>query len=303
MALAGVVLLLSPAATGQADCPPGAYCEEVSVAPAAEPDEPAREENVDAKRHPEPEAKRRAEAGDYVVITYGEWEPDAPAPPKVNKPGGLFASMGGLYGGPTSMPSYSLSQAGPGIELMVGYELPNEWLRVGIQGAYMALGSEHVQYPYADTEVRVRTSAAMMHGVVRLQAPGWTLQPYVEGLLGFKSYASATAFKTYAGDEITCHHDDWGDEHCETEAVYDESSRSNADSVGLSAGIGVGLDLRLPVSDTFMFTVGLSARYLFGAQVEEAVTANSDDNGYVDVGLMDARSDLLIGQLALGVQF
>jgi len=227
-----------------------------------------------------------------------ESDPESDRVP-TRRSGGLHIGAGVGVIGPMGIPEGNLSGVGPAFDLSVGYALP-DWFRFGVQLGYGRLGTRDLVHPEPAAELVARSGVWTAHAYGRLQPRSWPVQPYLEGLVGFKYFSAEVEERLLTAEDTTC---DWTG-YCETTEYWDEYDIYEQDDVSWSAGLGAGVDFRLIGDDDgFALTLGLGVRYLAGGNVTHVVDVEQERDGTVVVETQEATSDTVMGTVSLGVQF
>ncbi len=243
-----------------------------------------------------------AQSGETIDLDddpgYDEFDPEPVGSPQ-RRSGGLTLGVGLGAVGPMRIPEGNLMGVGPAFDFTVGYALP-DWFRFGAQFGYGHLGTQDLVHPEPAAELEASSGFWMAHAYGRLQPRGWVVQPYVEGLVGFKFFDADVEERLLMEEETTC---DWAG-YCETTEYWDEYDIYQQNSVSWSAGIGAGVDFRIIGDDDgFAIMLGAGVRYLAGGNVTHVVDVEQERDGTIVVDTQEGSSDMLMGTLSLGVQF
>ena len=146
-----------------------------------------------------------------------------------------------------------IEQAGPGVGGSLLFQLGRgRPLFAGVDFAWANFDSESVEYTTnqngfnEDFRLRTRTNLLMGHGLLRFKPfTGFFLQPYLDGLLGFKRLYARTTFTQLFEEE--------------NELI--EADTDQADTA-LSLGAGGGVQIRLSYQPTIF--IDLRCTYLMG---------------------------------------
>ena len=186
----------------------------------------------------------------------------------------------------------TIDNAGFGLSLFGGLGLGRTPIVIGVDLGFLVYGYERRREPFSttipDVTVRVETSnaIAMGHAVLRLQPPSGAVQPYLDGLFGFK----------YFFTETSIHDDDYFDEEI--------ASTTNFDDAALSYGVGGGLDIMLHRGRGAVVMINAGARYLFGRQAEYLQEGSIERrNGRVFFATDRSETDILLMQLGITFKF
>ncbi len=176
---------------------------------------------------------------------------------------------------------------------------------IGMALNYIVYGSETRREPFSttipDVEVDVTTQNQIVlgHLLLRAQAKGGPIQPYVDGLLGFDYLYTETSIKDLGWD-----HDDYDG---------DVASSTNFDDTAFSYGFGGGCMVRVWQGDVnsdedepkhLQVLVDLRAQYLRGGEAEYLKKGSiRRTNGRVTYDVTQSTTDLLLFKIGASVQF
>ena len=187
----------------------------------------------------------------------------------------------------------NVDNAGFGLSLFGGLGLGHTPIVIGVDAGFLVYGFERRREPFSttipDVTVRVETSnaIAMGHMVLRLQPPGGAVQPYLDGLFGFKYFFTETTIKD--------------DDRFDEEEI---ASTTNFDDAALSYGVGGGLDIMLHRGRGAAVMINAGARYLFGRQAEYLQEGSIERrNGQVFFAIDRSETDILLMQLGITLKF
>lgn len=190
-----------------------------------------------------------------------------------------------------------IEQAGPGLGGVLLFQLGRgRPMFAGIDFAWSNFDSESVEYTTnqngfdEDFRLRTRTNLLQGHGLLRFKPfTGFFVQPYVDGLLGFKRlYARTTFVQLFDNDE--------------EELI--EADIDQADSA-LSLGAGGGFQIRVSWQPTIL--IDLRCTYLMGGNATFLVKRD-DITGPIDDPIeafeeRRATTSLLIPQIGVTISF
>ena len=214
-------------------------------------------------------------------------------------------SLSFVLGIPTGDFADNVDGIGYGGSLFVGAQLGASPLVLGLDVAFLTYGRDVDRVPFSQTvgprvlvDVVTTNNIVQPHLVARLQLPSGVLRPYVEGLAGFK----------YLFTESRIEDVDFNDDR-------DIASTTNFDDFALSAGGGLGFDVRVyrpaPDADTEMrsLSIHLGVQYIFGQEAEyldRGALTDADGDGRLEREELDVRrsqTNLVIPKLGLSARF
>jgi hypothetical protein len=185
-----------------------------------------------------------------------------------------------------------VDNAGVGLNFFAGIGLGRTPFVVGLDGGFLIYGFEHRHEPFSTTipdvtvDVETSNAIAMGHVLLRLQPPSGVLQPYVDGLFGFKYFFTETSISD----------DDFGGETI--------ASSTNFDDAALSYGVGGGLDVQIYEGRKKAVLVNVGARYLLGTEAEYLQEGSIERrNGRVFFATERSETNILIAQLGVTIKF
>ena len=189
-----------------------------------------------------------------------------------------------------------MDQAGSGVGGLLLFQLGRgRPLFAGVDFAWANFDSESVEYTTnqngfnEDFRLRTRTNLLLGHGLLRFKPfTGFILQPYLDGLLGFKRLYARTTFKQLFEEENEL-----------IEADVDQSDSA------LSLGAGGGVQVRLSFRPTIL--LDLRCTYLMGGNASFLVKRD-DLSGPLDdpINAFEERrstTSALIPQIGITIQF
>ncbi|MBW2459513.1 MAG: hypothetical protein JRI68_33780 [Deltaproteobacteria bacterium] len=231
-----------------------------------------------------------------------QWIP--PSPNAVEVPDGhilpAWVMVSLMMGAPTGVFADHMGEVAPGVEIVAGYAFLDGWLAVGAELGFLHFFERGLTHPDPDTEGSLSSNGVLGHLFARAQWPGALLLPYVEGLVGFKHFSSSTAWSTYTGSETHC---SWSD-GCDTVDYYDESSSSIGSDTAWSAGLGMGVDMRLGGPSSLAAVLGVSLRYLIGGPASYVTGGSTGvEPGTAAYTAADTSTDMLVASLGFGLAF
>ena len=186
-----------------------------------------------------------------------------------------------------------VDDAGVGLNFFVGLGLGRTPFVIGLDGGFLIYGHERRSEPFSTTipdvyvDVETNNAIAMGHLLVRLQPPTGFVQPYLDGLVGFK----------YFFTETSIHDEDYNGE-------FAIASSTNFDDAALSYGIGGGLDVAIHQGRKAMVLINVGARYLFGTEadyLQEGAIERRDGRAFYTFDR--SETDLLVTQLGITLKF
>ena len=185
-----------------------------------------------------------------------------------------------------------VDNAGVGLNFFAGLGLGRSPFVIGLDGGFLIYGFERRSEPFSTTipdvyvDVETSNAIAMGHLLLRVQPPTGFVQPYVDGLVGFKYFFTETSIR----DE-----DDYD---------YTIASSTNFDDAALSYGFGGGLDVAIHQGRKNMVLINVGARYLFGTEAEYLQEGSIERrNGRVTYIVDRSETNLLITQLGITLKF
>ena len=194
---------------------------------------------------------------------------------------------------------------GLGLSLLAGVGLPNWPVVLGAEFCFLNYGrdseTEIVRTSIGDVEGTVTTTndIVMGHLLVRIQPRSGWVRPYVDGLFGFKNFSTDT-FVTVPDLDFD------PDDPFDTTVI---DSKNQLDDTTLSYGVGGGLDIRLKEwrianGNAVAARLNLGARYLFGSRAKYLKEGSvRRENGEVSFDVLRSKTDMLIVQVGLSVEF
>jgi hypothetical protein len=206
------------------------------------------------------------------------------------------ASVDLTLGVPTGEFGDNIDHPGFGLDLSGGIGLGPAPIQIGLAGTFLIYGIESRSEPFSTTipdvrvDVETTNSIVMGHLYLRIQPTEGVVQPYAEGLFGFKYLFTSTSIKNRgSGEEV--------------------ASSTNFDDIAASYGFGGGLDFRVyngvrEDGGRKVVLVHLGARYLLGGNAEYLKRGSiRRENGEVTYGVSRSRTDLIQPQLGVTFQF
>ena len=186
-----------------------------------------------------------------------------------------------------------VDNAGFGLNFFGGIGLGRTPFVVGLDGGFLVYGFERRREPFSTTipdvtvDVETSNAIAMGHVLLRLQPPSGFVQPYVDGLFGFKYFFTETSIsdEDFRGDEPI-------------------ASSTNFDDAALSYGLGGGLDIQVYQGRKAAVLINAGARYLFGSEAEYLKEGSIERrNGRVFFTTERSETNILIAQLGVTLKF
>ena len=218
--------------------------------------------------------------------------------PQISQAQRFLGSGHFMLGFPQGEFKENVDNIGFGGGFFVGLGIGQAPVVLGLEGNFMIYGRETRREPLSttipDVTVDVTTTNNFFagHAVLRLQAPGGNLRPYVDGLIGFNYLATETTV------------DDEG--RFDDDPVF---SSTNFDDAGFSFGAGGGLMVKLVDTETdngtpFDVLLDLRIRYLIGSEVEYLREGSiRRENGQVDFDTLLSKTDTFLFQVGVAVVF
>ena len=186
-----------------------------------------------------------------------------------------------------------VDDAGVGLNFFAGIGLGQTPFVVGLDGGFLVYGFERRREPFSTTipdvtvDVETSNAIAMGHVLLRLQPPTGFVQPYVDGLFGFKYFFTKTSIsdEDFRGDDPIV-------------------SSTNFDDAALSYGVGGGLDIQIHQGRRKAVLISVGARYLFGSEAEYLQEGSIERrNGRVFFTTDRSETDILMAQLGVTLKF
>jgi opacity protein-like surface antigen len=183
-----------------------------------------------------------------------------------------------------------------------GLGLPNLPVVLGADFSFLIGGGDRKTLEESDfSSVIADTSSdiTMLHFVARLQPASGRFRPFLDAVIGFKHFETRTRINEHWKNFGTP--DDCVFTNC-TLAVDNEKNSSDA---AFSYGVGAGLDMRIYTGNSFLVSVLVGARYLFGQKAEYVIPSSIRiiDEDTVEFETAHTRTDLLTTQLGFSVLF
>ena len=156
---------------------------------------------------------------------------------------------------------------------------------IGLDLGYMIYGFERRSEPFSTTipdvrvDVETTNNIFLGHLVFRVQPQTGTVQPYIEGLFGFKYLFTRTSIQNIPNDaEI--------------------ASSTNFDDFASSYGVGGGIDFSVFAGERTTIMVHVGCRYLFGSTADYLERGSIErQNGQVQFDVITSRTDLVMPQV------
>lgn len=204
-------------------------------------------------------------------------------------------SLNFILGVPQGDFADNVDNLGFGIELQGGIGIQPAFM-IGADLGFLIYGTERRSEPFSttipDVTVDVRTTNNILMGDLffRIQPQASAIQPYVEGVIGFK----------YLFTETSVQNENFGEE---------VASSTNFDDFASSFGGGAGVDIHLHSGESeegkpFSIMLHLGARYLFGSSADYLKKGSvRREDGQVTFDVSRSRTDLLIPKLGVTFKF
>ncbi len=201
-----------------------------------------------------------------------------------------------ILGIPQGEFSEYVDNVGFGVNAFGGIGIGRSPIVIGAEAGFLVYGYENRNEPFSstipDVTVRVQTSNNIFlgHFLLRLQPQVGRVQPYLDGLFGFKYLFTQTSIENERGGESI-------------------AASTNFDDFALSYGAGGGLKIQLydgPIGKEQKWarmSMNLGIRYLFGGEAEYLQKGSiRRANGDVTYDVDRSQTDLLMPQLGITVQ-
>lgn len=216
----------------------------------------------------------------------------APAQAQINAEGALTFTVGvpqGDFGD-------HLDANGYGVNLNAAIGFPGSPILLGIDGGYLIYGHERRNEPFSTTipdvtvDVVTDNGVASGHVFLRFKPNLPVIQPYADGLFGFKYFLTETRIESEAFDQ-------------------NEITRStNFDDTALSYGFGGGVKINVftPTGKNGPGGVhlDLGARYLIGKEASYLQKGSiRRENGRVTFDVTHSETTMLLFHFGLGLTF
>ncbi len=212
--------------------------------------------------------------------------------------------LGVLVGIPQGKFKEQSARAGGGLDGFIGVGLANRSLVLGADLGFMIYGSESRREPFSTTipdvtvDVSTTNNIALGHLLLRVQPVRGVVEPYLDGLVGFKYLFTTTEIKSQNSQEAV-------------------ASSNNFDDGAFSYGGGGGLKFRVsegakhPQADGKLgpdVFIDLQLRYLAGGEADYLKRGSIRRSGgnqspSVTFDTQRSRTDLLTIQLGLSAAF
>ena len=164
-------------------------------------------------------------------------------------------------------------------------------IMIGLDLGYMVYGIERRSEPFSTTipdvrvDVETTNNIFQAHLVLRVQPQTGAVQPYIEGLFGFKYLFTRTSIKNIPTDETVV-------------------SSTNFDDFASSFGPGAGVDIRLWEAERTTILLHLGCRYLLGSVADYLERGSIERlNGEVIFDVISSRTDFILPQLGATFTF
>lgn len=192
----------------------------------------------------------------------------------------------------------NIEDPGFGGRIWGGVGPANSPVLVGADFGFLVYGRERRTEPFSttipDVTVEVVTTNNIVNGHLffRLQPPGGSFRPYVDGLVGFKYLFTDTRIRNEGFD----------DEDIARSTNFDDAALSYGPGAGVQARIwGAGADR---AEGPYGVYIDLGARYLFGTQAQylkEGSIRREGTNVTFDVA--ESETNLLLFQIGVALSF
>jgi len=241
---------------------------------------PIVESSTMAQPPPDPAAKAPAESS---------WRPQFEIDFAIGLPQGAFADQ--------------VDDLGLGASILAGVGLPRWPVVLGAEFCFLTYGRETRTEPFSTTipdvyvDVTTTNDIVMGHLLVRIQPRSGWLRPYLDALFGFKYFSTTTSIPAPFYDPDG------------SSGFTTIASTTQLDDTALSYGAGGGLDIRLKEwidtnGNVIALRLNLGARYLFGSEAKYLKEGSiRREDGEVEFDILRSRTDMLITQIGLAVEF
>ncbi|MFC1733157.1 hypothetical protein ACFL6I_22900 [candidate division KSB1 bacterium] len=183
----------------------------------------------------------------------------------------------------------------------VGYLFDNTPVMLGMDIGYMIYGRETRNEPFSltipDVYVDVTTSnnIFLWHAFLRLQAEQGKIQPYLDGLFGFKYLFTDTSVRS------------------ENNILQDIATSKNLGDFAMSYGVGGGLRFRVYEKRSDLESPGVlealidfKFSYLFGSEAEylkKGAIFRDTSSGTVAYDVQQSKTDMLLLNFGVTIKF